>query len=935
MSKRLLICVTVLASLAMQRPTCGEAVILVARPGSASAAWAGAFPTISAAVTAAAMAGGDEIWVQRGIYNENVVIPPTLRGIGLHGGYHGWENPTPPITADRHYRNFRTNPTVIDGGGAGAVVTFVGGCSAALDTVDGFWIKNGAGTFGGGVQIISASATVMNNTIVGNNATSGGGIGILSLTGGSIILANTICENFASACGGGIYNEDAPSVIRGNRIGYTCCVGGGNTAGSCGGGIAVIRGDPQIFHNTVIANQATGFGGGFYIYFCTNACIIGGNHLRSNCSSAAGSGILVEDLNPVLVNNTVHQNGCSASGWCGGVAFVNVTTPRLLNNIVSENLGFPRPFQVEANVFSPGIDIEDNTVWEPSLTWLYNLVPLPIRPVDVDPVLTYPCSGCNIVHHLSAPSSPCIDTGNNLWASTYLMAQPFFDFDGEQRIDPSGVIDRGADEYWSPSTILTVPAPYPTIQAALNEAGPGRTVSVAAGTYFENVVMKPCVTLASSSAPVTIDGGGKNSAVTVPIGVECTINDIGIRSGHAIQGGGINVGICARAFLNRCTIWDSFAEMDGGLFPGDPIGFGAGGGAYWAQNSAGAMKNCTMFGNSAAPFSPWNLPSATAMGGAVAMERGARPTLSWCQIWGNSADWDGGGVWVCSSAASPLIELCRITGNTARIGGGLYVRDTANPKVHNNLIAANSATQSGGGITVYGGGTGDYYSNTIADNSAPLAHQVDVFGGGPGVNRFINNIVKAPPSNPGLSRGLPAPAFGIREANCFWPDPVAAPDFTSDPWLNASYQLTFRSLTCIDGGNSTYARTSVDLDSETRIRLPDIDVGADEYYLDLSAAPEQMTESERLQLRIAGANPVRGDARIGYQLHVAAGVRLAVHDVFGRRVATLVDQRQEAGEHQVVWNGRRDDGREAPSGVYFLRLTAGVQEARAALVLTR
>lgn len=924
MSRRVLVCLSVLMLSAALAPTCAEAQFMVARPGSG---WPGAFPTISAAVTAAATAGGGEIWVQRGIYNETVAIPPTAGGIILLGGFHGWEI----FPADRDYRNFRTNPTVIDGTGGGtSVVTFTMGCRAALDILDGFWIKNGGAFLGGGVQISAGSATVRNNTITECGANFGGGIGIQSTTG-SVILNNTICSNRATTDGGGIYNEDAPSLIRGNRIGQTCCVGGGNMAsGGSGGGIAVLRGDPQVFHNTVMFNYALQYGGGIYIHGCSSASIVGGNYVEGNYSNSAGGGILVEERDPILVNNTVYMNRVIA-GWCGGVAFLNATTPRLLNNIISENW----MFQVEANVFTAGIDIEDNTVWEPTLTWLYNLVPAPIRPRDVDPLLVLPCGGCIVVRHLAA-ISPCVDSGNGLWAAMYLMTQPFFDIDGEPRIGSTGMVDRGADEYWSPSIVLNVPSSYLTIQAALDQAGPGRTVAVAPGVYNENIVMKPCVTLdkGAGAGTVTIDGSGKNTVITVPIGVECTINNMAIRFGNAIQGGGVNVGMCASAFLDKCMIWDCFAEMDGGLFPNDPIGFGAGGGMYWALNSTGAVTYSKIFGNSAAPFNPWGIPSMTAMGGGVAMEMGASPTLSWCEIWSNRADWDGGGVWVCSNAARPLIELCRITGNMAQWGGGLYVRNTANPKVHNNLIAQNSATQSGGGIAVYGGGTGDYYSNTISDNIAPIAHQVDVFGGGPGMNVFINNIVSAPTTNPGIARGIPAFAPTVREFNCFWPDMIWAPDIIAPPNLNAKYQLKIGSP-CIDSGNMLYAQTAVDLDNETRVRLPQIDIGADEFYLDLSSTPDLATGTEGLLLRMAGANPAHGSARIGYHLPSAGDVQLAVHDVLGRRVATLVDRRQEPGDYEAIWNGRRDDGREAPSGVYFLRLTAGTRETTGTLVLTR
>ena len=46
-------------------------------------------------------------------------------------------------------------------------------------------------------------------------------------------------------------------------------------------------------------------------------------------------------------------------------------------------------------------------------------------------------------------------------------------------------------------------------------------------------------------------------------------------------------------------------------------------------------------------------------------------------------------------------------------------------------------------------------------------------------------------------------------------------------------------------------------------------------------------------------------------------VRLAIYDITGRLVETLVNQFQEPGDYRVVW-----DGRDSPSGLYFYRLTA-------------
>jgi hypothetical protein len=80
-------------------------------------------------------------------------------------------------------------------------------------------------------------------------------------------------------------------------------------------------------------------------------------------------------------------------------------------------------------------------------------------------------------------------------------------------------------------------------------------------------------------------------------------------------------------------------------------------------------------------------------------------------------------------------------------------------------------------------------------------------------------------------------------------------------------------------------------------------------------------------------NPFNPTTRIPYAVgahqgaNVAVPVRLAIYDVAGRRVATLVDRALPPGPYEAVWDGRSDRGGPAPSGVYFARLTVGQGES--------
>ncbi|NNF07609.1 MAG: T9SS type A sorting domain-containing protein [Candidatus Eisenbacteria bacterium] len=74
---------------------------------------------------------------------------------------------------------------------------------------------------------------------------------------------------------------------------------------------------------------------------------------------------------------------------------------------------------------------------------------------------------------------------------------------------------------------------------------------------------------------------------------------------------------------------------------------------------------------------------------------------------------------------------------------------------------------------------------------------------------------------------------------------------------------------------------------------------------------------------LASPNPFASQTRITYQLHEARPVRLDVFDLKGRKVRTLLQETQSAGERSVVWDGSGESGSKVATGFYLLRLEAG------------
>ncbi|KPJ58288.1 MAG: hypothetical protein AMJ46_14410 [Latescibacteria bacterium DG_63] len=82
-------------------------------------------------------------------------------------------------------------------------------------------------------------------------------------------------------------------------------------------------------------------------------------------------------------------------------------------------------------------------------------------------------------------------------------------------------------------------------------------------------------------------------------------------------------------------------------------------------------------------------------------------------------------------------------------------------------------------------------------------------------------------------------------------------------------------------------------------------------------------------------NPFNPLCTIRYETPQAGRVSLRVFDATGCLVRTLVDVHREPGSYSELWDGRAEDGRELPSGVYFYRLEAGDFVAMRKMVLLR
>jgi hypothetical protein len=89
---------------------------------------------------------------------------------------------------------------------------------------------------------------------------------------------------------------------------------------------------------------------------------------------------------------------------------------------------------------------------------------------------------------------------------------------------------------------------------------------------------------------------------------------------------------------------------------------------------------------------------------------------------------------------------------------------------------------------------------------------------------------------------------------------------------------------------------------------------------DVANGPSKDKRGLSLQVR---PNPLNPAADIAFTLASAGNVRIALYDVHGRLVRTILDGRRTAGDHAIPWDGLGQDGQRTASGVYYMKIQAG------------
>jgi hypothetical protein len=127
-------------------------------------------------------------------------------------------------------------------------------------------------------------------------------------------------------------------------------------------------------------------------------------------------------------------------------------------------------------------------------------------------------------------------------------------------------------------------------------------------------------------------------------------------------------------------------------------------------------------------------------------------------------------------------------------------------------------------------------------------------------------------------------------------------------------------------------------DREGRLGVMDVDYEIELVFVGMGEtnAAERGTETAPL---VADArvrpNPFNHSVTIELKVPHPAPVEIAVHDAAGRLVRLLLSERRTQGVHEVVWDGRDQQGRRVASGLYLAKVRIGDRVVSRKLALAK
>jgi parallel beta-helix repeat protein len=436
------------------------------------------------------------------------------------------------------------------------------------------------------------------------------------------------------------------------------------------------------------------------------------------------------------------------------------------------------------------------------------------------------------------------------------------------------------------STIINIPDDYETIQEGIDASTDGDTVLVQPETYVENINFNGHEIVLGSMFLTTgdptyisqtiIDGGFNGflgPVVVFESGEDIWVEIVGftIQNGHSDpftgEGGGI------RCWDSNPTIRNNIIKENLSMafaFGPDSITLypiGRGGGIFCYNSDALIIDNSILDN------------SSNETGGGISCN-GSSPVISKNLFSLNRAPL--GGAIHCEWHSNSAIINNTISDNE---GGGIFCSLSSDPIIINTILWADSA-QNGSEID-------------FDDSSSPTLTYCNIQGGWEGEGNIDIDPLFRDPENGD---------FHLMSTACG--DPNDSP--------------------CIDAGHPDILDSLLDCSWGLGGLRSDMGAyaGGDSVTVSIDNGVPEIPN--RFALAQNYPNPFNASTIINYTLPEKAVVSIEIYDRLGRKVETLIQAKQPAGYHQVVW-----DASDHSSGMYFYRIEAGEYSDTKKMVLLK
>lgn len=325
-------------------------------------------------------------------------------------------------------------------------------------------------------------------------------------------------------------------------------------------------------------------------------------------------------------------------------------------------------------------------------------------------------------------------------------------------------------------------------------------------------------------------------------------------------------------------------------------------------------------------------------GAAITLMNDANLDIMESWIIDNSSTGNHGVAFDITASDDVLIQRNVIANNTSsNLTGGINTLGSS-PTITNNLIVNNgSATALAGAFSFKSGSAPTVINNTLANNQASSC---EIFCFNSPNTIIMNSIIYHEGNITNAIGGYPSITYSsvsggtTGEGNIdvdpmfMSPSTGIGPDFNG---YNAYWQLAEESL-CIDAGNPDEAYN--DLDGTQN------DMGAfggAGFYEYVGSEDEEIVPQKISAISVY-PNPFNPETNIELQLtetDLNYPVSLAIYNIKGQKVKTLVNNEIITTQISFNWNGNDDNGNNAASGIYFVQLNTANAAASQKVILLK